>query len=88
MYLSGGSIPGAGVAAYGAMKGATAVKDAISLKLVREHNTRYSKYAMPEAGAREELIQALEAVASKPPKQSIVRRAANTGVRLGSLIAP
>ena len=88
MYLSGGSIPGAGVAAYGAMKGATAVKDAISLKLAREHNARYSKYAMPEAGAREELIQALEAVASKPPKQSIVRRAANTGVRLGSLIAP
>lgn len=88
MYLSGGSIPGAGVAAYSAMKGATAVKDAISLKLAREHNARYSKYAMPEAGAREELIQALEAVASKPPKQSVIRRAVNTGVRLGSLVAP
>ena len=41
-----------------------------------------------EAGARQELIQALEAVAAQPPKQSVVRRAANTGVRLGSLVAP
>ena len=89
MYLSGGSIPGAGIAAYGAMKGATSVKDAIALKLAKEHQMRYAKYAMPtEAGARQELIQALEAVAAQPPKQSIVRRAANTGIRLGSLVAP
>jgi len=89
MYLSGGSIPGAGIAAYGAMKGATSVKDAIALKLAKEHQMRYAKYAMPtEAGARQELIQALEAVAAQPPKQSIVRRAVNTGVRLGSLVAP
>lgn len=87
--ILGSGTPGVGTALYAGMKGATAIKDAISLKLAREHNARYAKYAMPtEAGARQELIQALEAVAAQPPKQSIVRRAANTGIRLGSLVAP
>lgn len=86
--LSSGT-PGIGTAMYTGLKGLTTAKDIISTKLAREHNARYAKYAMPtEAGARQELIQALEAVAAQPPKQSVVRRAVNTGVRLGSLVAP
>ena len=81
--------PAAGTLGYLGLKGLVSAKDKISAKLAREHNARYAKYAMPtEAGARQELIQALEAVAAQPPKQSIVRRAVNTGVRLGSLVAP
>lgn len=86
--ILGSGTPGAGTAIYGGLKVLTAGKDYIAAKLAKEHQLRYAKYAMPEGANREELIQALEAVAAKPPKQSIVRRAANAGVRLGSLVAP
>lgn len=82
--------PGVGALGYMGLKALAAGKDAISMKLAKEHQARYAKYAMPVEGSveRADLIKALEAVASQPPKQSIVRRAANTGARLGSLIAP
>jgi len=84
MYASGGGLPGLGVAAYTGLKGVNTIKDAISLKLARERNASYAKYAMPvEAPKREELIKALEAVANKPPKQSLLSRASS----LSSLVA-
>lgn len=82
--LSSG-IPGIGTAMYAGLKGSTVAKDAVAAKLQRSHNMQYSKYALPVEGPdRETLIQALEAVANKPPKQSLAVRAS----RLGSLVAP
>lgn len=63
-------------------------KEAIQMKLAKERNARLAKYSMPVEGLeRDQLIKELEARITAP-KQSIVRRAANTGARLGSLIAP
>lgn len=80
--ILGSGTPGIGTAVYMGMKGATAAKDAIATKLAREHNARYSQYAMPVEGPkRDELIAALEAVANKPAKKSLVRK-------LSSMVAP
>lgn len=80
--ILGSGTPGVGTAVYMGMKGATAAKDAIATKLAKEHNARYSNYAMPtEGAARDELIAALEAVANKPAKKSLVRK-------LSSMVSP
>jgi hypothetical protein len=83
---AGGGLPGAGLAAYYGLKGAASVKDAIALKLAREHGTRYAKYALPQSGPeRDALIQQLDAIAKAPPKQSILRRTAGT---LSKIVQP
>ena len=72
----------------GGAKGFNMAKDAIEMKLAKERNAKLAKYSMPVEGpSRDELIRELEA-RIPGPKQSIVRRAVNTGVRLGSLVAP
>lgn len=78
----------ASVGGLGAAKGFNAAKDAIEMKLAKERNLKLAKYSMPVEGpSRDELIAALEA-RIPGPKQSIVRRAANTGARLSSMVAP
>jgi hypothetical protein len=71
--------------ALGSIKAGAMAKDAIKIKLAREHNAQYAKLALPVEGpSRDALIQSLEA-AIPGPKQSIVRRGANT---LSRLVAP
>lgn len=82
--LSSG-MPGIGVAAYSGAKGIASVKDAVKMKLAREHNARYAQYALPTEGPkREELIRALEAQIPGP-KPSILARGSNALTRI---IAP
>jgi hypothetical protein len=77
--------PFVGSAAYGAIKGASYIKDAIAMKLAKEHNARYAKYALPTEGPdRNALIQQLDAIANAPPKKSLLSR----GAGLARLIAP
>jgi hypothetical protein len=67
--------PLVGTAVYAGIKGASKVKDAIAMKLAKEHNSNYAKYALPDTPeARTDLIQKLDAIASTPPKQSILRK--------------
>ena len=69
-------------------KAGSASKAKIIDLIEKERNAKLAKYAMPVEGAeRDQLIRELEA-RIPGPKQSMVRRATNTGVRLGSLIAP
>lgn len=80
--LSGGP-GGAATALYGALRGGAAVKDAIAMKLAKEHNASYAKLALPvEAPAREELIKSLEAVANRQ-KPSMLSRANNVARLFG-----
>ncbi len=74
-------IPGVGTAVYMGAKGGAAIKDAVKMKLAREHNARYAQYALPTEGpSRDELIRQLEARIA--PKQSLLTRGAGTITRL------
>jgi len=78
-------VPGIGAAAYGAAKAGAAVKDAVKMKLAREHNARYAQYALPTEGpSRDALIAALEAQIPGP-KPSLVTRGASA---LSRIVAP
>lgn len=60
---------------YGGLKGAGLAKDKIALALTNEHNAKYAKYALPTEGPdRDALIQQLDAIANRPPKQSLLSR--------------
>lgn len=62
-----GGIGGLGTAAYMGLKGGNAAKDAIKMKLAREHNAQYAKLALPTEGpSRDELIRQLEAFIPQP----------------------
>ena len=50
-YFMGG-MPGVGAAMLGAAKVGAAAKDAIKMKLAREHNARYAQYALPTEGPK------------------------------------
>jgi hypothetical protein len=68
-------LPGLGTGAYVASKMGLAAKDAVSMKLAKEHNARYARYALPTEGPeRDQLIQHLDAIANKPPKQSLLSK--------------
>lgn len=78
----GGAATAIGLAGLkGLSAGASKTKTAIIQKLERERNLKYAKYALPEGETRAELIQALDAVANAPPKQSIMRRASSLASR-------
>lgn len=81
-----GGYPTLPTLALGGVKiGASAI-DAVKMKLAREHNAQYAKYALPTEGpSRDELIRNLDAIANKPPRQSLLRRGANALTRV---IAP
>jgi len=71
--LSSG-IPGGGAAAYMGVKGIASAKDAVKMKLAREHNARYAQYALPTEGpSRDALIAALEAQIPGP-KPSLLNK--------------
>jgi len=58
-----------------ASKVAGAAKTKVIKSLENERNLAYSKYALPNTPeARADLIQKLDAIASSPPKQSILRK--------------
>jgi hypothetical protein len=79
-----GGIGGVGTAAYMGLKATNAVKDAIRMKLAKEHNAQYAKLALPVEGpSRDALIKSLEA-AIPGPKQSLLTRGANSLSRLVS----
>lgn len=62
-----GGVGGVGTAAYLGLKGANATKDAIKVKLAREHNAQYAKLALPVEGpSRDQLIKQLEAFIPQP----------------------
>lgn len=70
-----GGTAGLGTLGYLGLKGGDKIKDAIKLKLAREHNAQYAKYALPTEGpSRDSLIQSLEAAIPKP-KLSMLNRA-------------
>ena len=74
-------MPGLGTAAYVTAKAGAKLKDAIAMKMAKEHNASYAKLALPGSEPeREALIQALEAVANPPRKQSVLRRAISTAI--------
>lgn len=81
--LAGGP-GGLASASYAGLKGVGKVKDAIAMKLAREHNARYARYALPEGEDRAALIQTLDAIANRPPKQSLLRRGATALSRVVS----
>lgn len=75
MLATGQPLLGSG--AYLGAKGVLAAKDAVKMALARNHNARYAKYALPTEGPdRDQLIQSLDAIANRPPKQSLIRRGA------------
>lgn len=83
-YFMGG-VPAMGAAILGGAKAGATVKDIIKLKLAKEHNAQYAKYALPTEGPdRDALIKALEARITGP-KQSLLTRGTNT---LSRLVAP
>lgn len=83
-YFMGG-LPGAGAGLLGAAKAGAMVKDAVKMKLAREHNARYAQYALPTEGpSRDALIAALESQIPGP-KPSLVTRGANA---LSRIVAP
>lgn len=64
--LAGGT-PLLGTAAYLGLKGIDKTKDAIKMKLAREHNAQYAKLALPTEGpSRDELIRQLESFIPQP----------------------
>jgi len=78
--------PGLGTGVYYGLRGISKLKDTIKGKLQREHNAQYTKLALPtNEPDRQALIRSLEAVASRPPKQSLLRRGAST---LSQVIKP
>lgn len=79
-----GGYPGVGSALLTAAKGGAMAKDAIRMKLAREHNARYAQYALPTEGpSREALIAALESQIPGP-KPSLITRGANALSRIVS----
>lgn len=69
--------PGLGAGAYALSKAGLKAKDVIAMKLAKEHNAKYAKYALPTQGPeRDQLIQQLETIANAnaAPKQSILRK--------------
>jgi hypothetical protein len=77
-----GGYPGAGSAVLATAKVGAMAKDAVKMKLAREHNARYAQYALPTEGpSRDELIRQLEA-RIPGPKQSLLARGAGTISRL------
>lgn len=62
-----GGFPGVGTAILGTAKVGAMAKDVIAMKLAREHNAQYAKYALPTEGPnRDQLIRNLEAAIPKP----------------------
>ena len=79
-----GGMPGVGSGLLAAAKGGAMAKDAIRMKLAREHNARYAQYALPTEGpSRDALIAALESQIPGP-KPSLVTRGANALSRIVS----
>jgi hypothetical protein len=79
-----GGMPGVGSGLLAAAKGGAMAKDAIRMKLAREHNARYAQYALPTEGpSRDALIAALERQIPGP-KPSLVTRGANALSRIVS----
>lgn len=77
-----GGAAGVGTGLFTAAKVGAVAKDAIKMKLAREHNARYAQYALPTEGpSRDELIRQLEA-RIPGPKQSLLARGADTVSRL------
>jgi hypothetical protein len=76
-------VPGVGVGLMIGSKAVNATKDAIKMKLAREHNAQYAKLALPVEGpSRDELIRQLEA-RIPGPKKSLLSRASNLASRVG-----
>ena len=74
-----GGTPGFGSAVLGTAKLGAMGKDAIRMKLAREHNAQYAKYALPTEGpSRDELIRQLEARISKPKPSMLTELRAST----------
>lgn len=64
--LAGGT-PLLGTAAYLGLKGVDKAKDAVKMKLAREHNAQYAKLALPTEGpSRDQLIKQLESFIPQP----------------------
>jgi hypothetical protein len=77
-----GGTPGFGSAILAGAKGAAMAKDAIRMKLAREHNAQYAKYALPTEGpSRDELIRRLEARMTGP-KPSLLSRSATAASKI------
>lgn len=69
------------LALAGAKVGAVG-KDAVKMKLAREHNARYAQYALPTEGpSRDELIRSLESFIPGP-KKSMLSRASNVASKI------
>lgn len=80
-----GGMPGIGSGLLATAKAGAMAKDAIKMKLAREHNARYAQYALPTEGpSRDALIAALESQIPGP-KPSLLTRGANT---LSRIVAP
>jgi hypothetical protein len=80
-----GGTPGVGTGLLATAKAGAMAKDAIKMKLAREHNARYAQYALPTEGPnRDALIAALESQIPGP-KPSLVTRGANA---LSRIVAP
>lgn len=79
-----GGMPGVGSGLLAAAKGGAMAKDAIRMKLAREHNARYAQYSLPTEGpSRNALIAALESQIPGP-KPSLITRGANALSRIVS----
>ena len=79
-----GGMPGVGSGLLATAKAGAMAKDAIKMKLAREHNARYAQYALPTEGpSRDALIAALEAQIPGP-KPSLLRRGSNALSRIVS----
>lgn len=77
-----GGMPGVGTALLGAAKAGAMTKDAVKMKLAREHNFRYAKYALPTEGpSRDELIRGLESYIPGP-KKSMLSRASTVASKI------
>jgi len=79
-----GGYPGVGSALLTTAKASAMAKDAIKMKLAREHNARYAQYALPTEGpSRDALITALERQIPGP-KPSLITRGAGALSRIVS----
>jgi hypothetical protein len=76
--LTGGSAPGVGFGTTLALsEAAKFAKHKVATKLAKSRNLSLAKMAMPSNEAeRQALIKSLDAIASRPPKQSLLRRSA------------
>lgn len=76
-------VPGVGVGLMIGSKAVNVTKDAIKMKLAREHNAQYAKLALPVEGpSRDELIRQLE-TRIPGPKKSLLSRASSLASRVG-----